>query len=55
MFVVVIKSMNGDGVLEVNGPYEKFKDAEWFVNEFVPSAWKYHTVIKTLCTPEFAV
>lgn len=52
MFVVVINKLEG-GVLEVNGPYEKYKQADWFVLNCVPNAWKEHTEIKNLTTPEY--
>lgn len=52
MFVVVIQRFEG-GILEANGPYEKYEQALWFLENCVPNAWKDYSEIKTLVTPEY--
>ena len=52
MFVVIIQRFEG-GILEANGPYEKYEQALWFLENCVPNAWKDYSEIKTLVTPEY--
>lgn len=52
MFVVVINKFEG-GVLEVNGPYERYNQAEWFIDNCVPYAWKEFSEIKNITKPEY--